>query len=200
MFNLQGSEIVFILLIALVVLGPEKLPDAARRFTKTYAELKKMGSGFQSELKSAFDEPMKQMQQTASMMQNAADPSSFDASEDATDTKDPEDADDEVAAPEPVSDDADVEAAAPEPVSEDTDDEAAAPEPVSDDADVEVAAPVPVSEDTDVEAEQPDAAEPTPPAPPVNSIAAANSSASIASRDAAEAVAAQELADGAAPT
>ncbi len=56
MFNLQGSEIIVILLLALVVLGPEKLPEAVRKFTQTYSELKKMSSGFQSELKSALDE------------------------------------------------------------------------------------------------------------------------------------------------
>ena len=43
MFNLSGTEIVVILLLALVVLGPEKLPDALRRAGRTYAELKKMG-------------------------------------------------------------------------------------------------------------------------------------------------------------
>ncbi len=74
MFNLQGSEIIVILLLALVVLGPEKLPDAVRRFTKTYNELKKMGSGFQSELKSALDEPMREMRETADMIRDAADP------------------------------------------------------------------------------------------------------------------------------
>ena len=56
MFNLQGSEIIIILLLALVVLGPDKLPDAVKRFSQTYSELKKMGSGFQTELKSALDE------------------------------------------------------------------------------------------------------------------------------------------------
>ena len=136
MFNLQGSEIVFILLIALVVLGPEKLPDAVRRFTKTYAELKKMGSGFQSELKSALDEPMKQMQETASLMQNAADLGSLDASE----------------AP-------DAETTEPE-----TDSEA------------------PDAETTDPEPTQPETPEHASSASPMNSIAAANSSASIASR------------------
>ena len=30
-FNLQGGELIIIGLVALVVLGPEKLPDAARR-------------------------------------------------------------------------------------------------------------------------------------------------------------------------
>jgi sec-independent protein translocase protein TatB len=74
-FNLQGSEIIVILLIALVVLGPERLPDAVRRFMQTYNELKKMGSGFQAEIKSAFDEPMREMRNTANMVRDAADPS-----------------------------------------------------------------------------------------------------------------------------
>lgn len=74
MFNLQGSEIIVILLLALVVLGPEKLPDAVRKFTKTYGELKKMSTGFQSELKSALDEPMREMRETANMVRDAADP------------------------------------------------------------------------------------------------------------------------------
>jgi sec-independent protein translocase protein TatB len=73
-FNLQGSEIIVILLLALVVLGPEKLPDAVRKFTQTYSELKKMSSGFQSELKSALDEPMREMRETANVVRDAADP------------------------------------------------------------------------------------------------------------------------------
>lgn len=74
MFNLQGSEIIVILLIALVVLGPEKLPEAVRKFTQTYSELKKMSTGFQSELKSALDEPMREMRETANLVRDAADP------------------------------------------------------------------------------------------------------------------------------
>lgn len=74
MFNLQGSEIIFILLLALVVLGPEKLPSAIRRFTQTYAEIRKMGTGFQSELKSALDEPMREMKETAGLLRDSADP------------------------------------------------------------------------------------------------------------------------------
>ena len=71
MFNLSGSEMVFLLLIALVVLGPEKLPEAVRKFGKTYGELKKMSSGFQSELRSALDEPMKEMRETADTLRQA---------------------------------------------------------------------------------------------------------------------------------
>jgi sec-independent protein translocase protein TatB len=76
-FNLQGSEIIVILLIALVVLGPERLPDAIRRFMQTYNELKKMGSGFQSEIKTAFEEPLKEMRETAAVVRDAADPNKF---------------------------------------------------------------------------------------------------------------------------
>lgn len=83
MFNLQGSEIVVILLLALVVLGPEKLPEAVRKFTQTYGEIKKMSSGFQSELKSALDEPMREMRETANLVRDAADPSKLMAEADA---------------------------------------------------------------------------------------------------------------------
>jgi sec-independent protein translocase protein TatB len=82
-FNLQGSEIIVILLIALVVLGPDRLPDAVRRFMQTYNELKKMGSGFQSEIKSAFDEPMREMRDTVSTIRDAADPTKLMAEADA---------------------------------------------------------------------------------------------------------------------
>jgi sec-independent protein translocase protein TatB len=72
-FNVTGSEIVIVLLLALVVLGPEKLPDAVRRFAKTYAELKKVGTGFQQEFKAAMDEPLREMRETADLLRTSAD-------------------------------------------------------------------------------------------------------------------------------
>ena len=71
MFNLSGSEIVIILLLALVILGPEKLPDFLRRAGRTYAELKKLGNNFQSEMRSVLDEPMKEMRETADLIQKS---------------------------------------------------------------------------------------------------------------------------------
>lgn len=71
-FNFSGSEIVFLLLLALIILGPEKLPEAVRKFGSTYAELKKMSTGFQSELKQALDEPMREMRETADAFKKAA--------------------------------------------------------------------------------------------------------------------------------
>ncbi len=86
---MSGTEIVVILLLALVVLGPEKLPDAIRKFGKTYAELKKMGTGFQQEFKSAIDEPMREMRETADLLRKSADFSTSSAAPPATKPKSP---------------------------------------------------------------------------------------------------------------
>lgn len=87
MFNIQGSELIFLLLIALVVLGPEKLPDAVRKFGRTYAEFKKVANGFQGELRSVLDEPMREMRSTADALRNAA---TFDFDAVADDTPAPD--------------------------------------------------------------------------------------------------------------
>jgi sec-independent protein translocase protein TatB len=58
MFNLGGGEIMVILLIALVVLGPQKLPEAARKVGQFMGEMRRMSAGFQDELRRAIDEPM----------------------------------------------------------------------------------------------------------------------------------------------
>jgi sec-independent protein translocase protein TatB len=70
-FNLSGSEIVVIVLLALIVLGPEKLPEAIRRFGRVYGELKRMSTGFQSEFRNAFDEPMRELRETAQLTKDA---------------------------------------------------------------------------------------------------------------------------------
>jgi Tat protein translocase TatB subunit len=70
-FNIEGSELIFLLLIALVVLGPEKLPEAVRKFTKGYAEFKKMASGFQGEMRSVLEEPMRELRDTADAVRAA---------------------------------------------------------------------------------------------------------------------------------
>ena len=76
MFNLSGSEIVFLLIIGLVVLGPEKLPTALRKAGRLYGEFRRITSGAESEFRSAFAEPLRELQDTASeykaMFTNAA--------------------------------------------------------------------------------------------------------------------------------
>ena len=73
MFNLQGSELIIILLLALVVLGPEKLPEAMRKLGQFYAELKKMSSGFQQEFRNATDEPLREIRETANTLRDSMD-------------------------------------------------------------------------------------------------------------------------------
>jgi sec-independent protein translocase protein TatB len=72
-FNLSGSEIIVILLLALVILGPEKLPEAMRKAGRAYNELRKMANSFQSEVRSVIDEPMNELRGTADMLKDATD-------------------------------------------------------------------------------------------------------------------------------
>ena len=55
MFNVGGGELLVILLVALIVLGPQRLPGAARQVGKVMGDIRRISSGFQDELKNAFD-------------------------------------------------------------------------------------------------------------------------------------------------
>jgi len=56
MFNVGTGELLVILLLALIVLGPDKLPDTARKIGNVLGELRRMSNGFQQEIRSAMDE------------------------------------------------------------------------------------------------------------------------------------------------
>jgi Tat protein translocase TatB subunit len=49
--SLGPAEILVILLVALIVLGPTKLPDAARQVGKALAEVRKWSQGLQDEIR-----------------------------------------------------------------------------------------------------------------------------------------------------
>ena len=55
MFNVGGGEVLVILLLALIVLGPDKLPNAARQAGKYLGDFRRMSNGFQRELRDAMD-------------------------------------------------------------------------------------------------------------------------------------------------
>ncbi len=55
MFNVGGPEVLVILLVALIVLGPQQLPKAVRSVGNVMSELRRMSSGFQDEIRSALD-------------------------------------------------------------------------------------------------------------------------------------------------
>ncbi len=60
MGNLGGMEVVVILLVALIVLGPTKLPEAARQVGQAMTELRRVSGGFQRELREAIQDPIQE--------------------------------------------------------------------------------------------------------------------------------------------
>ena len=58
MGSIGAPEILVILVVALLVLGPDRLPDAARQVGRVLAELRRMSSGFQAELRDAMAAPV----------------------------------------------------------------------------------------------------------------------------------------------
>ena len=76
MFNLSGTELVFIALLGLIVLGPEKLPGAMRKAGKIYREIRSISSNVQREVQKAMDEPIRQVKsmidEPASELEKAA--------------------------------------------------------------------------------------------------------------------------------
>jgi sec-independent protein translocase protein TatB len=65
MFNVSGGEVIIILVLALVVLGPEKLPEVLRKAGKVYGDLRRMTTGFQEEFEETFKEPLREFRETA---------------------------------------------------------------------------------------------------------------------------------------
>lgn len=56
MFGIGGPEMALIIVIALVFIGPAKLPEVARTIGKTYRDLKKELDGLKGEFDSSLDE------------------------------------------------------------------------------------------------------------------------------------------------
>ena len=51
MGSIGGAEILIVLLVALIVLGPQRLPQAARQLGRAIGEFRRMTAGFQAELR-----------------------------------------------------------------------------------------------------------------------------------------------------
>ncbi|MDP8992451.1 MAG: Sec-independent protein translocase protein TatB [Actinomycetota bacterium] len=58
MGSIGPAEILVVLVVALLVLGPNRLPDAARSVGRAIGELRRYTSGFQEEIREAFSEPV----------------------------------------------------------------------------------------------------------------------------------------------
>jgi sec-independent protein translocase protein TatB len=53
MFNVGGGELLVIFIVALVVLGPDKLPGAVRSAGRVLGEVRRVAGGFQDEVRRA---------------------------------------------------------------------------------------------------------------------------------------------------
>jgi sec-independent protein translocase protein TatB len=56
--NIGGLEVVFVMVVALIVLGPTKLPEAARQAGRFINEVRRISSGFQKEFREAIQDPI----------------------------------------------------------------------------------------------------------------------------------------------
>ena len=71
MFNVSGTEFVALLVIGLVVLGPEKLPGVIRRVGQIYREIKNISDGFKQSVADVVDEPLRELRDTSTEIRNA---------------------------------------------------------------------------------------------------------------------------------
>ncbi|HET9692641.1 MAG TPA: twin-arginine translocase TatA/TatE family subunit [Acidimicrobiales bacterium] len=60
--NISPEKLVVIAVLALLVLGPNRLPAAARSAGRALAELRRLSTGLQSELRDAMGEPQAALQ------------------------------------------------------------------------------------------------------------------------------------------
>ena len=58
MGNLGGGEILVILVVGLLVLGPQRLPAVGRQVGRVITEIRRVSSGFQEEFRAALDDPL----------------------------------------------------------------------------------------------------------------------------------------------
>ena len=56
MFNLGAGELLIIAVLALIVLGPERIPSAMRQMGRVMGEVRRVSTGFQAELRSALED------------------------------------------------------------------------------------------------------------------------------------------------
>ena len=56
MLDFSPEKMIFIFLIVMIVLGPEKLPEVSRKIGKAMGELRKLSGGFREEMNKAVHE------------------------------------------------------------------------------------------------------------------------------------------------
>ena len=89
MGNLGSGELLVIFFVALLVLGPNKLPDAARQVGRAVNEIRRVSGGFQREMREAMQEPMRAAEQAKADMLDPFKQAATDAIKTPVDDADP---------------------------------------------------------------------------------------------------------------
>src|SRR5690349_20017007 len=90
MFNVGGPEVLVILLVALIALGPSQLPEAARKVGQVMSEIRKVSTNFQRELTFAFEmEEQKAKEQPKEKPKSAGGPTDVTVAADERPSVDP---------------------------------------------------------------------------------------------------------------
>ena len=58
MGNLGGGEILVLILLGLLVIGPQRLPVVVRQVGRLLSEVRRMSRGFQEEFRAALEDPV----------------------------------------------------------------------------------------------------------------------------------------------
>jgi len=58
MGSIGPAEVLVVLVAALIILGPQRLPEAARQLGKALAEFRRVSSDLQAEVRDAFVDPI----------------------------------------------------------------------------------------------------------------------------------------------
>tara|TARA_Y100001970_G_scaffold33139_1_gene41089 strand:- start:6529 stop:6831 length:303 start_codon:yes stop_codon:yes gene_type:complete len=59
-FNIGGGELLIIILVIVIFIGPSKLPEVANTLGKLSATIRRFNQSFQDEIRNSFDDPIEE--------------------------------------------------------------------------------------------------------------------------------------------
>ena len=60
MFNIGGGELLIIILVIVIFIGPSKLPEVANTLGRLSATVRRFNQSFQDEIRNSFDDPIEE--------------------------------------------------------------------------------------------------------------------------------------------